>query len=52
MPTNFCHSLNSTLIAIQRGLTCILENYQKEDGSIEIPKVLQKYVDFKEIVLK
>jgi len=52
MPTKICHTLNSTLIAIQRGLTCILENYQKEDGSIEVPKVLQKYVDFKEIVLK
>jgi len=52
MPTNMCHTLNSTLIAIQRGLTCILENYQNEDGSIRVPKVLQKYVDFKEIKLK
>ncbi len=49
MPTKMCHTLNSTLIAIQRGLTCILENYQREDGSIEIPRVLQQYVDFKEI---
>jgi seryl-tRNA synthetase len=52
MPTKICHTLNSTLIAIQRGLTCILENYQNEDGNIEIPKVLQKYVDFKEILFK
>ena len=49
MPTKICHTLNSTLIAIQRGLTCILENYQREDGSIEIPKVLHNYLDFKEI---
>jgi len=49
MPTIICHTLNSTLIAIQRGLTCILENYQKNDGSITVPKVLHKYVDFKEI---
>ena len=49
MPTQICHTLNSTLIAIQRGLTCILENYQKNDGSITVPKVLHKYVDFKEI---
>ena len=49
LPTITCHTLNSTLIAIQRGITCIIENYQKEDGSIEIPKVLQKYLDFKEI---
>jgi seryl-tRNA synthetase len=52
MPTQICHTLNSTLIAIERGLTCILENYQKEDGSVSVPKVLQKYVDFKEIELK
>jgi len=49
IPTKICHTLNSTLIAIQRGLTCILENYQKNDGSITVPKVLHKYVDFKEI---
>lgn len=50
MPTKICHTLNSTLIAIQRGITCIIENYQKEDGSIEIPKVLRRYLDFKEII--
>jgi seryl-tRNA synthetase len=52
MPTKICHTLNSTLIAVQRGLTCILENYQREDGSVLVPKPLQKYVDFKEIILK
>jgi seryl-tRNA synthetase len=50
MPTEMCHSLNSTLIAIQRGLTCILENYQKEDGTISVPTVLQKYTGFSEII--
>lgn len=52
MPTQVCHTLNSTLIAIQRGLTCILENNQKEDGCVTVPKVLQQYVDFKEITPK
>jgi len=52
MPTQMCHTLNSTLIAIQRGITCILENYQKEDGSVQVPKVLQKFVDFDEITPK
>ena len=52
MPTKICHTLNSTLIAIQRGLTCILENYQKEDGSVTVPTVLQPYVGFKEIAPK
>lgn len=50
MPTQMAHSLNSTLIAIERGLTCVLENYQQEDGSVKVPDVLQKYTGFSEIV--
>mgnify|MGYP006276928233 FL=1 len=50
MPTQMAHSLNSTLIAIERGLTCILENYQQDDGSVKVPEVLQKYTGFSEIV--
>lgn len=50
MPTQMAHSLNSTLIAIERGMTCILENYQQEDGSIKVPEVLQKYTGFSEII--
>lgn len=49
MPTQMAHSLNSTLIAIERGLTCILENYQQEDGTILVPDVLQQYTGFSQI---
>ncbi|MDP3990877.1 MAG: serine--tRNA ligase [Candidatus Nealsonbacteria bacterium] len=45
----FAYALNNTVIASPRILIAILENYQKKDGSIEVPKVLQKYVGFKEI---
>ena len=45
----FIHTLNSTAIATSRILRAILENYQKKDGSIEVPKVLQPYTGFKEI---
>lgn len=45
----FVHTINGTAFAIGRTLIAILENYQKKDGSIEIPKVLQKYLKFKEI---
>jgi seryl-tRNA synthetase len=38
------HTLNNTGIATSRALVAILENYQKKDGSLEIPKVLQKYM--------
>lgn len=45
----FVHTINSTAIAIGRALIAIIENYQKKDGSIEVPRVLQKYCGFKEI---
>ena len=40
----FVHSLNNTAVATPRIIACILENYQQPDGTILIPKVLQKYV--------
>lgn len=40
------HTLNSTLIATSRALVAIVENFQRQDGSIHIPKVLQKYTGF------
>ena len=45
MVKDFIHMLNSTAIASTRTITAILENYQNEDGSIEIPKVLKKYLE-------
>ncbi len=38
------HTLNGSGLAIGRTLVAILENYQQADGSIRIPKVLQKYM--------
>lgn len=46
---HFCHSLNDTGIAVPRILIPIIENYQRSDGKIDIPKVLQKYTGFKVI---
>lgn len=40
----FAHSLNSTAIATPRALIAILEQNQREGGSITVPKVLQQYV--------
>ncbi|XOB42286.1 MAG: serine--tRNA ligase [Candidatus Nealsonbacteria bacterium] len=45
----FAHSLNNTGIAVPRILIPIIENYQQKDGSVSIPKVLQKYTGFKKI---
>ncbi len=40
----FAHSLNSTAVT-DRALVAILENNQREDGSIKIPKALVKYMN-------
>ena len=45
-----CHTLNSTAIATERTICCILENYQQEDGSILIPEVLIPYMNGKTII--
>lgn len=42
----FVHALNNTVIASPRILIAIFENYQQKDGSLKIPKVLQKYCGF------
>jgi seryl-tRNA synthetase len=41
------HTLNGSGVAIGRALVAVLENYQQADGSIKIPTVLQKYMNFK-----
>jgi seryl-tRNA synthetase len=43
-PTKYLHTLNSTLVATERAIVAILENFQKSDGTIEIPQVLRKYM--------
>jgi len=43
----FVHTLNGTAFAIGRILIMIMENYQQKDGSIKVPKVLQKYAGLK-----
>jgi seryl-tRNA synthetase len=45
----YVHIINGTAVAIGRMIIAILENYQQKDGSIEIPKVLQKYCGFEKI---
>ena len=40
----FVHMLNGTAAAIGRTILAILENYQRKDGSIKIPKAIRKYL--------
>ena len=40
-----CHTLNGSGLAIGRTMAAILENYQNEDGTVSIPKVLRPYMN-------
>lgn len=49
----FVHTLNSTAVATGRTMVAILENFQQEDGSVDVPEVLRKYMgDIEKIKLK
>jgi seryl-tRNA synthetase len=41
---SFVHTLNGSALAVGRTLIAIMENYQDENGEIEIPEVLKKYM--------
>jgi seryl-tRNA synthetase len=42
--TRFVHTLNGTAIALSRALIAILENYQREDGRVDVPPALRPYL--------
>jgi seryl-tRNA synthetase len=42
------HTLNSTAVATSRALAVIVEQYQQEDGRLEVPKVLRPYLGGRE----
>ena len=44
----FAHTLNNTVVAPPRMLIALLENHLNEDGSVNIPEVLRKYMGGKE----
>ncbi len=45
---DYIHTLNGSGIALARTVIAILENYQQEDGSVLIPKILQPYLNGQE----
>ncbi|WP_117161386.1 serine--tRNA ligase [Paraliobacillus sp. X-1268] len=46
----FVHTLNGSGLAIGRTVAAIIENYQKADGTIEVPEVLQAYMGGKKVI--
>jgi seryl-tRNA synthetase len=44
------HTLNGSALAVGRTLIAILENYQRHDGTVTIPPVLQPYMGGQEVI--
>jgi seryl-tRNA synthetase len=42
--TELVHTLNGSGLAVGRTLVAVLENYQRADGGVDIPRALQPYV--------
>ena len=47
----YAHTLNNTVVAPPRMLIAFLENNLQEDGTVNIPKALQPYMGFKEVMV-
>jgi seryl-tRNA synthetase len=47
--TEFPHTLNGSGLAVGRTIIAILEQNQREDGSVVIPEALQPYTNFEVI---
>jgi seryl-tRNA synthetase len=48
--TRFVHTLNGSGLAVGRTLIAVLENYQRADGSVEVPTVLRPYMGGLEVI--
>jgi len=45
----FVHPLNGPAVAVPRAIIALLENHQRADGSVTVPKALQPYTGFQSI---
>ena len=48
--TRFPHTLNGSGLAVGRTLIAVLENYQSEDGSVQVPDALRRYMGGLEVI--
>ncbi|MES2624166.1 MAG: serine--tRNA ligase [Pseudomonadota bacterium] len=46
------HTINGSGLAVGRTLVAVLENYQNEDGSVNVPEALQPYMNGATLILK
>ncbi|MBK5254833.1 MAG: serine--tRNA ligase, partial [Vicinamibacteria bacterium] len=46
----FAHTLNGSGLAVGRTMVAVLENYQRQDGAVVIPKILRPYLDGMDLI--
>jgi seryl-tRNA synthetase len=49
--TRLIHTLNGSGVAVGRALVAVLENHQRVDGSVAVPKALRPYMGDREIIV-
>ncbi len=49
-PAGFVYTLNNTALATSRTMIAILEQHQQEDGTVRVPKPLQRYMNGMEVI--
>jgi len=49
---HYVHTLNGSALAVGRCLLAIVENFQNEDGSVNVPEVLQPYMKHQKKILE
>jgi seryl-tRNA synthetase len=50
--TELVHTLNGSGLAVGRTLVAVMENYQRADGSIEIPDALRPYMGGRQQIIR
>ena len=50
LKSEFVHTLNGSGLALPRTMVAVLENYQNEDGTVTVPKVLRPYMKGQELI--
>ena len=49
-PAGFVHTLNNTALATSRVMIAVIEQNQREDGSVVVPKPLRKYMNGTDVI--
>ncbi len=44
-PEGFVHTLNNTAMATSRTMIAVIEQYQRDDGTVKVPEALQPYMN-------